>query len=744
MNRPDPAIQNLRQPPAAGQLRRTLVRLLGPWIAFFALLLWSWPAGNLFRSLNGYGDVLEVLWGVQWFASSLWHLHSPLFYPNIFFPQGWYVGTFAFGPAMFVGMLPLDLMGGPAFAFNASMLLSLLLALAGMYRLTRLWVKPFPATIAALLFTFWTTRWVQLGGHLNILYLSALLSWLAWSLELGFRRPARSTLWFTLAGLFWAIALANTLYGLWFGALVWLVWLLPRLLNRAADRRVWWALLVPGIALLPNLPFLYWFWQARTIAHAGFYGVENNIGYGASLNSLFVPSPHNPWLRPFADAIYRGPGDESGIANLGLFASVTALAGVALTWRDRRWRPLLLALAIGIVLALGLYLRWNGDAVQWHIAGMVGVELWRLGYWLKPVLFGSHQPPPQLVDAIPLPGLLLTALIPFWEGARTVSRYIFIAGLGFFPLVARVLNGLPGRGMRFAFAALLVFEGMPGRSGSVPFPFSPHPAFDWLRAQPLNGQAVVDLASAGPNTLQLLIGGEPLYETLFHQQPSASGASSTWPAHTSFLRDWLLATPNPFGSPDLIPILRYFKVRYILLHMRSSLEAEMLVSARRNPDVRVAQCFDPVGAVSPWPYRICVLEVVPPTDTRFNVLRRDGWSGEEPWGTWIEGTEATADWVATAQTDQHLAISLTPLCAPDKWQTVSVTVNGTEVVTHAWTNCDSWQADVVIPARLIKIGWDHLALHSAYAAQPVDPKSGVQSDTRTLSVGVSQLVIGNS
>src|SRR4051812_35797435 len=93
-------------------------RLLWPWAAFLALMTWAWRVGDLFHNVPTYGDSLEVLWGLDWYARSLAHGHNPLFYPGVFAPQGWQVASLAHGPLFFVALLPLYALGGAAFAFN--------------------------------------------------------------------------------------------------------------------------------------------------------------------------------------------------------------------------------------------------------------------------------------------------------------------------------------------------------------------------------------------------------------------------------------------------------------------------------------------------------------------------------------------------------------------------------------------------------------------------------------------------
>ena len=63
--------------------------------------------------------------------------------------------------------------------------------------------------------------------------------------------------------------------------------------------------------------------------------------------------------------------------------------------------------------------------------------IWQIGHRLKPGVFLQSRRRLHLIKGIPLPGLLLAALVPFWEGARTLSRYALIAAPGICLLVMR-------------------------------------------------------------------------------------------------------------------------------------------------------------------------------------------------------------------------------------------------------------------------------------------------------------------
>ena len=117
---------------------RVIVMLL-PWLAFCAILLWRWGGRDLFHTLPAYGDALEEVWGFSWYGDAIRsHLNSS-YYPLIFAPQGWIVATFgaAVGPGYFLAMAPLYWLGGAAFAYNATTLLTFVVAFGGTLKLAR-------------------------------------------------------------------------------------------------------------------------------------------------------------------------------------------------------------------------------------------------------------------------------------------------------------------------------------------------------------------------------------------------------------------------------------------------------------------------------------------------------------------------------------------------------------------------------------------------------------------------------
>ena len=585
-----------------------------PWALFLGMLVWSWRVRDLFHSIPAYGDTLEILWGMRWYAEQLSHFRSPAMFPLIFYPNGLNVAILAHTPATFIALIPLYLIGGEAFAYNVATLFSLFVAFAGMYRLARkfnsAWI---PATLAALLFTFWGYRWIRIGGHLHVMISSALLPWLVLMLERALNASRRAHIWFAIAGAIWAAAIVNMYYFAWIDGIIIATWTLVRVWHK--NKR--WSMFAKDIsitsitALLLSAPVIITFFRAKSAAGASFHDVTWVNSWGASVNSLPSPSVFHPYLNRFAHWIYHGPVDESGVINLGTLAFVVAFIGLLHTLHNRKWYPVYWLVAAGLTLALGFTIRWNGNVVQCKLCQPVNQIIWQVGHFLKPEFFTTKAPPQPLDHAFPLPGLLLAAIVPLWEGARTLSRYIFVAATGFFLLVAQGIQRFKAPLLQVAIAALLLFEVLPFRSGSVPASPLPHPAFEWINQNTLPEDTLIDLTAISPDLLMLPIRGEILWATRYHERATVAGVGSYLPDCADSLFDWLLQHPHAFQNPEFIPMLQRYQVDYILLHMEREDEGAILDEARDNKMVEVVDCFEPPPPPSPWSYPICVMRILP-------------------------------------------------------------------------------------------------------------------------------------
>lgn len=717
---------------------RLAERLL-PWAAFIVAMLWVWRTRDPFHSLPAYSDGMETVVGLAWFDDAIRHGRNLLIYPLNYFPEGWRVATHSSSMITYVLLLPLYRLGGAAYAFNLAILFSSLLAFAGTYLLARNYLNRLIAILPALMFTFGALRWYQAAnGRIPLLIGSACLPWMLWSLERAFRTEQHRKGWLALAGVLWALSLMFHQYFGFMGGICLAVWVLFISTDRP---RPWREKLVDlvftgAVFAAISAPWLLLTLRESAIADPPFYAIAEVSFSGASLNSLPIPSLFHPWLGTLAAHLYSGAPWEQGAANLGLVMAVTASAGAFMVRKDRAWRPVLLMTSIFLVLALGLTLHWNGQSVRWPVLRPLNEALWRLGHFLKPEFFVGLQPQAEFVDAVPLPALVLAALVPFLERGRMFARYVLPASLGIYLLAGLVLTRIRWRWLQVMLAAVLVFEFLPPPLENLPYPPATHPAFEWLKQQSMGGQGILDAYAGNPSTLVLSINGETLLATSYHNQPTAGGSAGVVPRHTVFLANWLASHQHPFWQPDFAQIMRGYGIKYVVMQMRGVYEQELWDEAKASDYVRPIDCFDPPDGSPTWPWPICIVEIPPAPSPDFNVLWGDGWSGMEDWGVWAEGTQSSAQWIATARAPQRLSLEAFPQCLPDRQQWVELEVNGSVVATHQWQNCEPWSAIVDISAELMHIGANDLVVRAAYAAQPAGG-----DDPRQLSAGFTKLLV---
>src|SRR5690606_33835599 len=149
------------------------------------------------------------------------------------------------------------------------------------------------------------------------------------------------------------------------------------------------------------------------------------------------------------------------LMNLGVVGGLLAVYGLRYVHRTPALRPLALLLLVGLVLGLGVYLKWDDRARQLALFRPLYSAIWQMGHWLKPAVFTPTTPPAELADAIPLPNLLLVALVPFWEGMRTTARFAYLAILAAPLLAATALQHMRRPFLRYGLLALWLLEIVP-------------------------------------------------------------------------------------------------------------------------------------------------------------------------------------------------------------------------------------------------------------------------------------------
>ena len=244
---------------------------------------------------------------------------------------------------------------------------------------------------------------------------------------------------------------------------------------------------------------------------------------------------------------------------------------------------------VGLLLALGLTLHWNGQKVQWPVLRPLNQALWRIGHSLKPGFFVDAQAPAPFAEAIPLPALLLPSFVPFWERWTDV-RPLHGSGPAWpcccwpgwrWSRYARLWPNRPtaGLALQLALAGVLLFEIIPPPLEALPFPPKGHPAYTWLSQQSIPGEGVANVFAAHPSTLVLSNHSYNLLAVSYTGQATVVGAG-VHPRHTDVLNEWLATHEHPFWQPDFAQIMRSYRVRYIVMGMLGEWESGLWQEAQ--------------------------------------------------------------------------------------------------------------------------------------------------------------------
>mgnify|MGYP006904089554 FL=1 len=728
--------------PSPGWWRPATVRLL-PGAILIIFLTYYWRINNLATLIPAYGDVLEALWGIDWLLNGFRnHSADLLFDPNVFMPEGWSTVTFAFGPGLFVLALPIAAATNIAVALNVLHLASFFIAFFGAYLMGRLVVGRPIACLIALLYLLWGGRWLRVGGQLNVLLASALIPWLILFLEKSLTPGRRWPHWAVAAALIWALAISVSLYFIWVGLLLIAAWLLGATWDRRITlrRAILQIIVIGGTTVLICAPYLYLYWRGLTNIVS--YDIRHINSWSLSVNWLPALYPGHPiaFLEDLARWQLNGVRLESAYVGFGVI--LTAIAVFGLVARGRRpiqWRGILLTISIGILLALGPTLHWGGKIVPINGLQPINEWIWSAGHALKPEIFTSQDVLPEFATAIPLPGLILSALVPFFEGARVPARFLLLAAPGILLLAGIGLERISKQWLRYFVLVLLLIEAARMPLVGVPFPPPSHPVFAWLANNPLSpGESVLDVRAISQNIQIPSFGGPTIWATLLHGQPIASGGGSMLPVHTDFLLDWLTEHPDPENEEEFPWLLRGYGIRYVLLHMDTTPKESIKNLAEGTSQLMAKGCFE-AAPEPPWNYPICVLEVAPPEMPAINIRMAGNWSDLEEWGIWAMGRESRVRWVSTNDKEARFAVEAFPLCVEGKpQQQVDFVVDDQIVASHRWDSCDAWRGEIAIPPGLVQAGWNEMVLQFARSDRPVDVTDGQNPDSRELSVGFSR------
>ncbi len=412
----------------------------------FVVFLWplplhwgSWLVGGNLIPTDGW----MFVWNLWWIRKALVELHvSPLFAPDLFYPQGVTLGLHSLSLANGLLSIPLQTVGGPVAAHNWLMFLSFPLTAVGVYGFARELGSPRPgAMFAGVVFSCCPYRIAHTVGHLNL----ASTQWIPLSLWAILRLRRRPTVGHMVLSA--AFVLMAALSSWYYGLLVAVSGVLMVALAPGEPTRRFWRWAAGSIALVVCG---LWPVVGKTLVElaSGHYRVSIAEGrqvawaFSADLAAYAVPSVFHPLLKyPVASLYERFTG--SWLEN-SVFPGYTLIA-LAGWWAARgeasKGTKLMLGVVGGAAFMLSL-----GPCL--HLAGKTsflregGSQVW--GYRGK--------------GCLPLP-YLLVALSPLSGLARVPARWAVLVVLAL--AVAAGLAIGSRRRLALAAGAVAAFEFLP-------------------------------------------------------------------------------------------------------------------------------------------------------------------------------------------------------------------------------------------------------------------------------------------
>lgn len=354
----------------------------------FPLVL-SWKGSLPF----GSGDVWQNYWNFWWWRECVVEGLNPLRSPYLFHPFGADLFFHTHSPFNQIAAMPVNLLFGPAAAYNFSVGLALTLSGFGTWLLVReLTGSAGAAFLAGLVFAYFPQTIEQSLEHINLVsvqFIPLTLYFLVrWS------RSARTVDACAFGASFALTALCSWHLGLKLALVAapcvgWLAWRW-----RAAAGR--FALQLGSAAVLAFLLVLPLLAPMMALMAAGAdYHLKSPVPRGIDPSYLLTPGYANPLLRDLVESRFLDRAYHT--AGFLCYLGVVPLALAALgAWRRRRsCLPWMAVFGGGLVLAMGWAPFWDGT----------------------------------LHRSITLPFAALQG-IPLLENLRVANRFLLLAGLG--------------------------------------------------------------------------------------------------------------------------------------------------------------------------------------------------------------------------------------------------------------------------------------------------------------------------
>jgi hypothetical protein len=484
-------------------------------------LLFTWPAAlHLGHAVIGQlGDNMHFAWLMGWFNRAIFQEgRSPLFAPQLNYPEGWHLARSETTPLLAVLGLPITWLGGPLMAYNVIALLTFFLSGLSVYAwVRRLTGDRLASLLAGTLYAFLPFRIAHfLGGHLNMLGTMWFpLFFMGLFPLLGQGRIGRGETWLGGIGL-GLICLTSQYYfyvTVVIAGLVAAAYLLFFARGRLRDRAFWSSGLRMGAVAAPLVALgVFPYLQLAAQDSLPDRPVESVSLGSASLTDFILPSTdHFLWGSWVGEHFAREHWME-GTLYVGVVAAGLGLVAVAGGRREQpaEVRLLGLLLAAGGIVALGTHLYWNEALVRAPLPAPLARALG------------------QETTAVPMPGYFLYQFLPFYAKMRTFKRAgalvllatSVLAGLG----AAWMLKWVGGRqrtALGVGLLALTLIDFYPGPFREVT-PVEPRPVDLWLATQP--GQGAVaefpfELQEEQSHVFYSLTHGKPILGGFFNAFP---------------------------------------------------------------------------------------------------------------------------------------------------------------------------------------------------------------------------------
>lgn len=348
--------------------------------------------------------------------------------------------------------------------------------------------------------------------------------------------------------------------------------------------------------------------------------------------------------------------------------------------------------------------------------------------------------------SVPLPHLILYNLVPFLENSRTTGRFFIVAALAFAVLAGYGCSELIKRYdtkktlIVSILCAFVIFEYI-----GIPYPVYPvdQPAYYQKIGQDPEQYALLEI----PITARYGSGIKIMYYQTMHGKPVIGGQTPRMPANandfeknTPFINEITYLKPlddilNQDKNSTAISVLRYYNIRYIILHkeylnVRNLQIAQDIISELTTA---VEKKFEDDT--------IIVYQVESGSHQNF-IMISDGWNSLETWetgpGRWIR-KDAEIKAVSTKDRDSTLSFEVGSLNIS---RDVSVYLN------NEWVN--NYKIDIggypdQTPDHLslkihLKKG-ENIIKFSTPQAGTVPEEIGAWNDTRELSLAFQNITI---